>query len=220
MNRSFVLCCMVVMSYGCGKEATHRGKGVAQWRESLRESDPQARREAAEALGKIGPRAKAALPELSAALKDSDDGVRTQAVIALWAMGPDARPVVPDLAALLRGDKISEVRLNAAGALAVCGTARTWSPHSARLKDRDSSVRAAAAKALMKIGKPATGAVGALAEALKDKDGSVRVAAAYALAEIGPDARAAVTALQTLARSKDRMDHSAAAHALGKITVE
>ncbi|HKI37754.1 MAG TPA: HEAT repeat domain-containing protein [Gemmataceae bacterium] len=70
-------------------------------------ADPTAfvRTKAAEALGNIGPKAKAAVPALTDALRDAN--VRTEAAIALGNIGPDAKDAVPALqdAAKAKGNK-------------------------------------------------------------------------------------------------------------------
>ena len=59
--------------------------------------EKEVRQTAAGALGKIGPEAKAAVPDLSKALKDEDKYVRQTAVRALGDIGPEARDAVPAL---------------------------------------------------------------------------------------------------------------------------
>jgi len=70
-------------------------------------TDPTAfvRTKAAEALGNIGPGAKAAVPALIGALNDRD--IRTEAAIALGNIGPDAKDAVSALqgAAKAKGNK-------------------------------------------------------------------------------------------------------------------
>jgi hypothetical protein len=73
-------------------------------------------RQAAEAMGKIGPDAKAAIPALIAALKDNDKEVRRAATYALSNIGPEAKAAVPALTKALK-DKDGNVRVYAAKAL-------------------------------------------------------------------------------------------------------
>jgi HEAT repeat protein len=56
----------------------------------LRDSQSFGRLCAAEALGRIGPDARPAAPELRKCLKDQSPGVRTKATIALKAIGDEA----------------------------------------------------------------------------------------------------------------------------------
>jgi len=84
----------------------------------------------------------------------------------------------------------------------------------AALKDPDSGVRAAAARALEEIGDKT--AVPALIAALKDPDSGVRAAAARALEKIG-DKTAAVPALIAALKDPDKEVRRGAAWALGEI---
>src|SRR4051812_26415721 len=113
--RKLALFCAAAMLVGCGKEASHQGRTVSEWRKDLRDADPGKRRAAAAALGEIGPKAKAAVPDLAAALKDADAQVRVSASQALWSLAGDARGATYDLIAALE-DGNADVRLNAAGA--------------------------------------------------------------------------------------------------------
>lgn len=58
----------------------------------LKDEDPVVRRLAAYALGQMGPAAKAALPDLTAALQDGDRNVITAAVNAIRAIDPSKVP--------------------------------------------------------------------------------------------------------------------------------
>jgi HEAT repeat protein len=88
--------------------------------EMLRDADVLVRRQAAAALGRIGPRAEAAVPQLVAALRDEQDYIRRQAAFALGQIGPPARSAVAALATSL-GDRDDGVRLEAIGSLALIG---------------------------------------------------------------------------------------------------
>ena len=57
----------------------------------------QSRIAAAEALGTIGPGAKAAVPKLMRALNDEDDGLRAAAATALGKVGRGSRDAIPSL---------------------------------------------------------------------------------------------------------------------------
>jgi len=81
-------------------------------------SDPdwKLRQAAAEALGRIGLDARAAVPALIRALRDENEHVRYHAIQSLGIMGPYARDAIPALKKALR-DKYSEARKAAAEAL-------------------------------------------------------------------------------------------------------
>src|SRR5262245_7401725 len=107
---------LTLLLIGCGKEAAYGNRPVSAWRKDLKDPDPQVRREAAEALGEIGAKAKAAVPDLGEALNDPDDRVRIKVSLALWSIGASVKGAVPNLIAALN-DRNAEVRLNVAGAL-------------------------------------------------------------------------------------------------------
>ena len=104
---------------GCGK-SNPTGPSADELRGRLKSPDAGARREAAAALGRLGPDARTAVADLAAALADPDDGVRVNAATALWSVGADARSAVPDLGRAVK-DRNAEVRLCAAGALGEAG---------------------------------------------------------------------------------------------------
>jgi HEAT repeat protein len=64
---------------------------------ALQDENPQVRRQAARALGKMGPDAEPAVPELTAAMNDTDAMVREAAAQALGKIGPAAAPAIPAL---------------------------------------------------------------------------------------------------------------------------
>jgi HEAT repeat protein len=162
---------------------------------------------AAKALTVIGPDAKAAIPELTAALQDKtmrpfaaqtlarfkgdglavlvkalddkDDDLRVEVVVALRLAGKDG---VPGLQTGLK-DKFVEVRLNAADSLGRLGAeAKDAVPALIKaLKDEIPDVRAEAATALGRIGADAKDAEPALTDAKKDAAELVRQAAEAAL---------------------------------------
>jgi HEAT repeat protein len=82
----------------------------------LGSEDKYARRNAALALGRIGPEARTAVQALARALKDKDQDVRQEAAASLGHMGPEGKAAVPVLVELLN-DEHKAVRKQAAGAL-------------------------------------------------------------------------------------------------------
>jgi hypothetical protein len=73
---------------------------VQRYREALKSPDINIRREAARALGEIGPGAKDAVPELIEALDDEDMDLIT--VCALGRIGPAARAAAPAITQWLK----------------------------------------------------------------------------------------------------------------------
>ena len=88
------------------------------------------------------------------------------------------------------------------------------------LRDKDSSVRRGATKALGRMGAEAKGAVPVLNEVLKDQDAVVRSNAAEALGNIGSEASGAIPALKEALKDKDSFVRRNAEKALKNIKRE
>ncbi len=140
-------------------------QGVAALAQLLAHSCKYVRRNAAWGLGKIGPDASGALPQLCQALKDADPRAATGAAQALGMIGPEAREAVPALAEAMRGTNVVLCRM-ASKALSQIGEA-ALSTLVAHLKHHDPFVRGEAAVALGWMGPSAAGAVPALLESLE-----------------------------------------------------
>jgi HEAT repeat protein len=87
----------------------------------------------------------------------------------------------------------------------------------AKLKDKDSDVRRAAAKELSELGEEAKPAVADLTRALRDKDLFVRRFSAEALGNIGEPAKSAIPALAASMNDERKEVAEAAADAIGKM---
>ena len=155
----------------------------------LQDQKASIRRNAASALGQIGPEAKDAVSALIQSLQDQDEWVRSNTA---WALGMIGIPVaikavegeVPVLIKALQDQEASK------------------------------SVHVMAAWTLGNIGEGAVDAVPALMQALKDQNPDVRNNAAWALAKIGEDA---VPALIQALQDQDSQVHANAVLALGEI---
>ena len=170
---------------------------------ALRSENSSIRQRAAEALGKIGPEAKAAVPGLIEALKD--EAVRWKAGEALGKIGPGAKAAVPALIEALKDEK-EYIRREVVEALGKIGPgAKAAVPALIKaLKDEKEYIRKEVVEALGKIGPAAKAAVPALIKALKEEDKFVRLRAAEALGGIGPESREVVPALIEALRDEDR----------------
>jgi HEAT repeat protein len=182
---------------------------IAKYTDLVKDNDRSVRRDAAEALGKIGD-ARAVEP-LITALKDKDGILlNTSAAEALGRIG-DAHAIEPIVKILkeidisrvntvqvalikfgnsaiepliaLLNDNNYFVRIRAIQALGMIRHARAVEPLIATLKDNKRDVRENAAEALGKIGDAR--AVDPLVALLKDNEQDVRSSAAYALGNIG-----------------------------------
>ncbi len=148
---------------------------------------------AAQALGWMGPKAKAAVPALAKALASGDVPVKIRAAQALPEIDPSAAGTIEALGKAL-GDGAYGVRCEAARSIAKCGPAAKGAIPALQkaLADERREVKRAAALALGGIGKAA---LPALQKALAGSDSFVRKYAARALGNVGKDAAGAVDAL-------------------------
>ena len=184
--------------------------------EALKIPDNDVRVNAVWALGKIGPQARAAIPELMEALVDNDWKVRFPAAWALGRIGPDAVETIPSLIHAL-GDRKVDVRREAVQALGWIGPQvnEVVPALIGSLKDPDADIRYKAALMLGGFGSTAKEAVPALIDALDDPDELVRRFVPQALGEIGSDAKDAIPAL--ILGFRDEEVSTYASSALGKI---
>ncbi len=169
-------------------------------------------REAAYALGRIGPAAVEAVPALIDALGGEDTDAQDEVTVALVKIGPAAVPALIDV---LRGGGEGVGR--AADALGAIGPAAVEAVPALAdaLRDEDADVRSCVAYALGKIGPGAAPAASALADALRNGDRLFQHVAVMALEEIGHGAAEAVPAL--VVAIGDSWVQSAAEYALVKI---
>ena len=106
-------------------------------------------------LGRIGPKAAAAIGPLTATLADELPAIRRETLFAIGAIAPADPTVIAALAKSLDGDKDGDVRSAAAEALGLIGPGAASAVPTLQkaLQDGDQSVREAAAEALKKIQK-------------------------------------------------------------------
>ena len=104
--------------------------------------------------------------------------------------------------------------------LAACAEGAEVRELIAKLKDKDSDVRRAAAKELSEVGPEAKSAVPDLIRALRDKDLFVRRYSAEALGNVGPEAKAAIPDLSAALNDSRKEVAEAAIDALGKFGPE
>ncbi len=184
---------------------------------ALRRAGADERIEAAEDLGRLGPAAADALPELVAlAEKAADPRLRLEAAKAVAGIAPKSAAGLPVLTTAL-GDRAGKVRKRAAECLGDLGPGARPAVEALvkTAADPDPGVSWAALDALGQIGPDAEPAVPALIEALKDA--RVRAAAVDALGQIGRKARAAGPALEKLLRGDDVAVRWAVASALVRV---
>ena len=160
---------------------------------------PASRAKAADALARLGPKAKDGIPVLIDALKETGD--LTVPPVAVKALAGIGAPAVPALTDVLK-HKDTIPRAYAAMALGLIGPeAKAAVPGLIDVakagKDPANIARLNAVDALGKIAPGAKDAVPALIDVLKQKgdNSPIRLRAAIALGRIGPGAADAVPAL-------------------------
>ncbi len=178
-------------------------------------SKPEERPTALYVLGKIGPKAKAAVYSLTRWLGETKDETDKLTVLyVLQSIGPAADEAVPDLIDVLKtgNDKLQPATMLV---LAKIGPAAHPSIPLLIAKLDAPITREPARMALAGIGSPS---VPALVEVLRSaKPAEVRAAAARAVETIGPQAKAAVPALTACLQDSQAQLNLEACRALARI---
>jgi HEAT repeat protein len=165
--------------------------------DALKRPGQRNRPAAMDALGAVGPDARAAVPALLEALKGGGQAEREAAAMALGRIGPGASAAVPALVVLVRGSDPGD-RMSAAVALGGIGPAAREAVPAlvAMLKDQElPRGRVIAAIALGKIGPDAKPAVPALLGVLRNPvpgAGELPPRAFEAIEKIDPETAAKV----------------------------
>lgn len=174
-----------------------------------------------EALGRMGSKAKAALPALARAVHrtaDLDLAIKNSTAAILAAS--DSQDI--DALTFQLTSRDASLRLRAAKALGDLGAvARTAVPGLTQvLKDPDADVRRAAIAALRAIepnAAPSEALIRAIAEDLRDPDPNRRLAAVRTLGQIGPPAAIVAPALEALRADPDADVRRAAIAAFARV---
>ena len=103
MNRRWIMGPVVILtgvisgraSGAPPQEPAASGRPLDAWVRQLRDAEVRGRRQAARALGQMGPAARPAVTALAQALGDPDTEVARRAARALRRIGPGAAPAVP-----------------------------------------------------------------------------------------------------------------------------
>jgi HEAT repeat protein len=184
-----------------------------------------ARVAAARALGKLGPRAALAVPDLVGILErlrgDELEPLQEAVVDALGQIGSAARPALPALArAAARSTDIELARKRAVDQILNAPDSANVDALVAQLSSRDASLRVRAAKALADLGPAARAAGPALVAALADTDNDVRRAAIAAYRAVLPGTKPPpefVRAIATDLKDADATVRLIAARTLGRL---
>jgi HEAT repeat protein len=184
---------------------------------------PQGRYAAVTALSTLGPRAKAAVPDLVAVVRSGDapNNLREAATGALGAVGQEAKAAVPPLLEVLKDAKQPEV--------VRCGVARNLGRFGVEAKPavpvftellRDERVSAELAAALVNgLGALGKDGVPALGQAVNQGNSLSRRIAINQLVELGDVAKPALPALREAAKDPDPNITRQAARAVRMIEV-
>jgi HEAT repeat protein len=192
---------------------------VPELRKLLQAEDWEVRREAIKALGRIGPAAANAVPELRVVLRGRVAHTPTyylgcigEAAHALGMIGPKAESAVPELRELLT-DLSWQTRSRAAEALGRIGPAAGQAIPDIRDLLWDSS-RSEAARALGRIGPDALQAAPALRRLMQVNDAQTQAAAAFSLSRIDPESDETVRLLKEMLGHRNRKVRIEAASSL------
>jgi HEAT repeat protein len=179
-----------------------------------REGVTSVRRNAAAALGCIGPGiGMEGLLALQAALSDPTEAVREQAVIALGRLGSFAAEVVPTLQAVVRERKLQCRALAAVAIWKITGHSE-FAVQVIREEIYLPENQIQAISCLGDLGPEAATATPDLINLLESEDPDIREVAAETVKKIGPAAKAAIPVLERLLFDRDPRVRSAAARAL------
>ena len=184
--------------------------------------DEKRRPKALAIIQRMGPEAKACVPELVKLLDESDEDLKVAVLTALSSIGPDASEAVTTVAKSLSAD--SE-RVQSASAIALGrfgSAAESTAPAIDKLlKSKSPYVQAASAWALTQIQKDqaalAKKLLPQLVKLLKSPIELVRLETADAIGSLGPAAKSAVPDLKQAARDSNPVVSRAATTAIERI---
>lgn len=174
------------------------------------------RQHAAEALTKLGPEARSAVPVMLEALRSSDRSIREQAAEALGRMGDDSQPVV---AALINALEDEATEYNAMKSLARLGEKNPGIVRQLAATAMGSKSKAAywATVTLARIGSPSTLVLPGLIEMVQRAPNDQRQPAVQAIALCGTNAAAAIPALMGALKGSQEWTRKCIYIAFGRI---
>jgi len=156
MNRRCLtlLLCTAILSIGCTKkeEVTYQGKPLSEWMKMLKDEDLIRKYAAINAVGKIGPEARDAIPVLIETIRQTRNHDRKTLLACNYALLAMGKEMVPYMISLLKDDDW-EMRRGAAWILGKAGPeAKNALPAlTEALNDSNPAVRTKAAEALKKV---------------------------------------------------------------------
>src|SRR5262249_20826639 len=146
--------------------------------QNLKDPEGAIRLQAAQALVRVGPKGKEAVPGLSTVLRDTDPRIREAAASALAGIGPDARAAFPALVVASQ-DTNAQVRSVSKRALARLASSGRWTRADLpivldALNDKEAEIHGHAIEILRGMGPDG---LTPFTEKLKDKNAEVRLEA-------------------------------------------
>lgn len=189
--RGLIVASCAFAGLACTSDPGYKGRSSADWIGQLERGAPNARVDAAFALGhvlELQPNVRRVVRALSIAVRDTSDEVRIAAAVALRRAGERARDAVPGIAEMLKDSAHANVRRTAAVLLGDLGRydpGRAVPPLERALADGNAEVRLAAGSALGRLGRDAGASTPALTAASADPDPGARVQAIDALSRVG-----------------------------------
>jgi HEAT repeat protein len=195
------------------------GAPAVPWlRRLLRASDQAVVIAAISGLGRIGPAARDAAPDLQQLAASPDAKTRQACSAALVKITGNPAAGLPALLQDLRSPdpSLRKASLAHIGELQALGESATPSILPG-LTDSDPEVRAASASALAKVQADPAEIVPRLTNLLQDPAPDVRVSSAMALASLGPEASPARASLESMQRETDKRLAAVAKAALKNI---
>jgi HEAT repeat protein len=186
--------------------------------EALKSNDPRTRWDGAWYLERLGSKATAQLPALTALLKSKNSQVRAAALDALEKVGPDARAVLPAVEEALKDDD-EAVRLAAAQALIMIGDGEINARAAVAvlvdgIRKSDPRDREYVLWYLRHVGGQEKVVLPALVELLGDRDAGVRSDALRCLQQLDAGSEAALSLVRKLLKDNVREVRLTAAETL------
>jgi len=181
--------------------------------------------EAARSIEKLGPKASAVVPELTAQLRllrgREHEALQESVIDALGQMGTSARAAIPTFAlASNRSTDIDQAIKRSTILILGASDSQDVGTLIGQLSSQDASIRLRVAKALGLLGPAALISIPDLVLVLGDADGDVRRAAQVALRLIQPDGRPGEAIVKSIAldlKDPDPVIRATALRALGKL---
>ncbi len=187
-----------LVAQGGKAEPAAENRSVADLINGLRDSNVDKKVEALNALEKLGPKAKPAIPDLVSALRNMDARVQRGAIVVLGSIGPDAKETLPTLKQLLSESKPE----NSFHAHALIGSIMQISPRIdhdiTRALVAHSTIKTGEALVLSFLHKHAAELTPHLIALLDDIDVNVRVRASQAFLRMSEPDQAKISIIKKL----------------------